>query len=110
MEVGTNFEELNWIDNKGKKTKFTLPFVKHIILTDISYKTRGPLKENEMIEDKKWKQLRTKTLGPLKDKGVLGEEKVKRLHTYYDVVSTRRDTGRLSNGEKGIHFLRTHYF
>ena len=53
----------------------------------------GPLKEREMLEGKKVKQVRTKRVEPLEEKDMLGDEKVKQLRTYTGVFSTRRATG-----------------
>ena len=55
---------------------------KNISLKDISLKTVGTLKENEMLEDEKWKQ----------------------VSTYADLVSARRSTDQHSNGEEVSKF------
>ena len=64
----------------------------------------GPLKKNEILEDEKGKQVRTKMGGTLNKKEIIGEKKGRRVRTYTDVVSTRRATGQLSNGEEGSKF------
>ena len=55
---------------------------KNISLKDISLKTVGTLKENEMLEEEKWKQ----------------------VSTYADVVSARRAIDQHSNGEEVSKF------
>ena len=50
------------------------------------------------------KYIPSKTGGPLKDKEMREDEKVKEVHTYADIVYKRRSKNRLSNREEGIKF------
>ena len=57
-----------------------------------------------MFKDEKGKQVHMKMGWLLKQEEMLEDKKVKRLRTYADVVSTRRATGHFSNGEEGSKF------